>query len=176
MQRRQAILIIFSFIFLVLVGLTIVTAKQAALNTITKNPAYQYISDIKNTTQDLKFLSQNGITLENTSKYAKVTPSQAVKIASQVIPLGPVEKAKKIVVEYCQIKSYKFTYPNNAPTIDTSCYLASFEGIARYTEVGITRPMNSKITSSSELVPVGYEYNIILDANSGKILGEFNYR
>jgi hypothetical protein len=163
-------------IFLVLVGLTIVTAKQEALNTITKNPAYQYISDIKNTTQDLKFLSQNGITLENTSKYAKVTPSQAVKIASQVIPLGPVEKAKKIVVEYCQIKSYKFTYPNNAPTIDTSCYLASFEGIARYTEVGITRPMNSKITSSSELVPVGYEYNIILDANSGKILGEFNYR
>jgi len=175
-MQRQAILIIFSFIFLVLVGLTIVTAKQAALNTITKNPAYQYISDIKNTTQDLKFLSQNGITLENTSKHAKVTPSQAAEIASQVVFHGSGKKAKKIVVEYCQIKSYLFTYPNNTPTIDTSCYLVSFEGIARYTKVGYTRPMNSKITSSSELVPVGYEYNIIVDANSGKFLGEIDYR
>lgn len=175
-MKRMTLLILFVLVLLALAGLIIkINIKEVVVKS-QENLAFQYISDIKNTTQDLKFLSQNGITLENTSKYAKVTPSQAVKIASQVIPLGPVEKAKKIVVEYCQIKSYKFTYPNNAPTIDTSCYLASFEGIARYTELGTTRPMNSRITSSSELVPVGYEYNIIVDANSGKILGEFNYR
>jgi hypothetical protein len=175
-MKRMTLLILFVLVLLALAGLIIkINIKEVVVKS-QENLAFQYISDIKNTTQDLKFLSQNGITLENTSKYAKVTPSQAVKIASQVIPLGPVEKAKKIVVEYCQIKSYKFTYPNNAPTIDTSCYLVSFEGIARYTELGTTRPMNSRITSSSELVPVGYEYNIIVDANSGKILGEFNYR
>jgi hypothetical protein len=175
-MKRMTLLILFVLVLLALAGLIIrINIKEVVVKS-QENLAFQYISDIKNTTQDLKFLSQNGITLENTSKYAKVTPSQAVKIASQVIPLGPVEKAKKIVVEYCQIKSYKFTYPNNAPTIDTSYYLVSFEGIARYTELGTTRPMNSRITSSSELVPVGYEYNIIVDANSGKILGEFNYR
>jgi hypothetical protein len=175
-MKRIALSVLLVLCFLALTGLALSTNVREVTLKGKNNPAYQYISDIKNTTQDLKYLSQNGITLENTSKYAKVTPSQAIKIASQVVFLGPREKAKKIVVEYCQIKSYKFTHPNNTPIIDTPCYFVSFEGIPRYTKAGITRPMNSKITSSSELVPVGYEYNIIVDAYSGKILGESNYR
>jgi cell division protein FtsI/penicillin-binding protein 2 len=85
-MKRMTLLILFVLVLLALAGLIIrINIKEVVVKS-QENLAFQYISDIKNTTQDLKFLSQNGITLENTSKYAKVTPSQAVKIASQVIP------------------------------------------------------------------------------------------
>jgi uncharacterized membrane protein YkoI len=171
-MKRITLLILFVLVLLALAGLIIrINAKEVVVKS-KENLAFQYISDIKNTTQDLKILSQNGITLENTSKHAKVSPSQAAEIASQVVG----GNAKKIIVEYCQIDSYKFTYSNNTPSINTPCYLVSFEGIPRYTKIVFPIPMNTRITSSPKLVPVGYEYNIVVDANSGKILGEFNYR
>lgn len=157
---------------LVLVFSYVANAKQDSANNI----KHQFISDTQKTTHDLKSLEKAGNKLDNASISAKITPEQAVELASEYRP-DYASQAKDIVVEYYQLTNTAFnafsdsTKSNNkylskegflekAPS-----YIVSFKGITR----------TGKAPKGLQ-APVFHEYNVVIDADSGEVLFSLAYR
>ncbi|NLI11656.1 hypothetical protein [Pelotomaculum propionicicum] len=157
---------------LILVFSYVVYAKQNSVNNI----KYQFVSDIKKTTHDLKALEKAGNKLENASISTKINPEQAVELASKYRP-DYASQATDVVVEYYQLTNTAFnafsdSTKNNNKYLSKDgflekapCYIVSFKGITR---VG-------KAPEGMQ-APIFHEYNVVIDADLGEVLFSFAYR
>jgi len=146
---------------LVIVFSYVANVKQDSANNI----KHQFISDIQKTTHDLISLENAGNKLDNALISAKITPEQAVELASEYQP-DYASQSKDIVVEYYQLTNIAFnafsdSTKNNNKYLSKEgflekapCYIVSFKGITR----------TGKAPQELE-APVFHEYNVIIDAD-----------
>ena len=159
-----------SILSLVVLSLVFLTGARQV---VPSNVAYQYNADVNKTIHDIKNLNDMGMTLENTSVIAKLTPDQAVEAACKDRP-DFANQAKNIVVEYYQItdpgtqvlsdaaKQKNESLAKNGYLLKTPCYIVSFEGI------------NKEASTPPDVPPKTFhEYNLVIDANSGEPLYAF---
>jgi hypothetical protein len=115
------------------------------------------VNNLNNTKQDLSSLSEMNITLENTNITPNISANQAIESAIKTFG----KRSTNINVEYYLITSYP-------GMIRTPAYIVSFEDTP-YSFVSVPYGFKGKI-------PVHHEYNVIVNAETGKAMIGFSYR